>query len=437
VRCLSLAPGGWRLCRWLLAGGACLTLAWGRAVAQEAESDFTLEGLFEQADVFLNENLRGGELHLPEPDPVQLEEFLRSLQAQLEGEYVLDLVPFKRVVDFLLPLLEAPEAPEDLRDLGAWLRARRDYFDVIDELTLIVPPPLSPPSTNAPGATNAGAGPGRTRLPDPNRGEPAPLTNAPSPAVALTNRVTVEVVDREEDEEPVPIEVVIVPQPAAPVRPPPAAAPATNRLVAVVPPRPPTTPALRRENPAPEAVRSAWARRVAGRDWPAGARQWVAKLKPIFVAEGVPAELVWLAEVESGFDPRARSPAGAVGLYQLMPVTARSLGLSSFPFDQRKSPEKAARAAAQYLRQLYGQFGDWPLALAAYNAGPTRVRSLLTAHRATTFGGIARRLPVETQLYVPKFDAVLQLREGRALKDLRPLVLIKDPAAAEGPSPDP
>jgi membrane-bound lytic murein transglycosylase D len=254
----------------------------------------------------------------------------------------------------------------------------------------------------------------------------------------LTNRVSVEIVNRDDEEEPVPINVVVVPAPTVPTRPPTTDAPATNRLMAVSPvPRPPATPSLRRENPAPEAVRSVWARQLAGRDWPAGARQWVPKLKPVFVAEGVPAELVWLAEVESGFDPRARSPAGAVGLYQLMPVTARSLGLGSFPLDQRKSPEKSSRAAAQYLRQLYGQFGDWPLALAAYNAGPTRVRSLLTAHGASTFGGIARRLPVETQLYVPKFDAVLQLREGRALKDLRPPVLTRDPAAAEGRSADP
>ena len=79
---------------------------------------------------------------------------------------------------------------------------------------------------------------------------------------------------------------------------------------------------------------------------------------------------------------------------------------------------------------MYEQFQDWPLSLAAYNAGPSRVRSVLHARAATTWPEISRQLPVETQLYVPKFDAVLRRREGRALKDLPAIVALVTPPAS-------
>ena len=164
--------------------------------------------------------------------------------------------------------------------------------------------------------------------------------------------------------------------------------------------------------------RKVWSDITIVESWPTEARRRVPQLKPIFREEGVPEELVWVAEVESSFDPGARSPAGAAGLYQLMPETARAQGLSTFPFDQRYRPEKNARASARYLRALHRRFKDWPLALAAYNAGETRVASLLNRHRAKTFSDIARYLPAETQMYVPRIDALLQRREGRSLARL-------------------
>ena len=164
--------------------------------------------------------------------------------------------------------------------------------------------------------------------------------------------------------------------------------------------------------------RRVWSDITIVESWPTEARRRVPQLKPIFREEGVPEELVWVAEVESSFDPGARSPAGAAGLYQLMPETARAQGLSTFPFDQRYRPEKNARASARYLRALHRRFKDWPLALAAYNAGETRVASLLNRHRAKTFSDIARYLPAETQMYVPRIDALLQRREGRSLARL-------------------
>jgi membrane-bound lytic murein transglycosylase D len=172
-------------------------------------------------------------------------------------------------------------------------------------------------------------------------------------------------------------------------------------------------------NPAPQLQRSVWNKRLTKRPLPALAAAQVPRLKEIFTAEKMPPELVWMAEVESSFDPSARSPAGAAGLFQLMPATARTLSLSTWPRDERLQPEKNARAAAKYLRYLYGRFGDWRLALAAYNVGETRVHNLLKGQKTRTFDAIAGRLPAETQMYVPKVEATLRLREGRTLADLK------------------
>jgi membrane-bound lytic murein transglycosylase D len=141
-------------------------------------------------------------------------------------------------------------------------------------------------------------------------------------------------------------------------------------------------------------------------------------VQEIFVAAGLPPELAWLAEVESTFNPDARSPVGACGLYQLMAATARSLGLSVILPDERTDPAKNARAAAQYLRQLYGRFDDWPLAIAAYNAGPGRIGRLLAGRPVKTFAGIATALPSETRMYVPKVLATLAVRAGTAPENL-------------------
>jgi membrane-bound lytic murein transglycosylase D len=133
----------------------------------------------------------------------------------------------------------------------------------------------------------------------------------------------------------------------------------------------------------------------------------------------MPPELVWVAEVESSFDPNARSPAGAAGIFQLMPSAARNLGLSVSPIDERLQPEKNARAAAKYLRRLHNRFADWRLALAAWNAGESRVDNLLTQSKARTFDAISSRLPAETQMFVPKVEATLRKRESATLTDLR------------------
>jgi membrane-bound lytic murein transglycosylase D len=179
------------------------------------------------------------------------------------------------------------------------------------------------------------------------------------------------------------------------------------------------TPPARHANPSVDAQQKVWTAQLDKRTKPARADIYVPQLKPFFAAAGVPTALVWLAEVESSFAPNARSPAGAVGMFQLMPTTARSLGLNLSPKDERLDPRKSATAAAKYLRHLHGRFGDWRLALAAYNAGETRVNSLLERASTRSYAAIAARLPAETQMYVPKIEATLRKREGVTLASLR------------------
>lgn len=186
-----------------------------------------------------------------------------------------------------------------------------------------------------------------------------------------------------------------------------------------VPKPEPGKPALPRPNPPFKAEQEIWIKKVTPRPWPKAAIQLVPKLKPIFAAEGVPEALVWLAEVESGFDDHARSPAGAVGMFQLMPATAKQYGLSLWPRDQRRQTEPAAHAAAKVLRQLHEQFGDWRLAVAAYNSGAGTVSRLLKRYRTKSFERIAPHLPAETQMYVPKVEATILHREGLELEKLK------------------
>ncbi len=174
------------------------------------------------------------------------------------------------------------------------------------------------------------------------------------------------------------------------------------------------------QNQSPDLERRLWEKRLKEIPEFPNTQMYVPKLKAAFAAEGVPTELVWVAEVESGFDPRAMSPTGAAGLFQLMPDTARMLGLTIAPHDQRLDPELSARGTARYLRYLFEKFGDWQLVVAAYNAGEGRVRRLLEKHRARRYDEIVLELPAETQMYVPKVQATIQRREGVALADLRP-----------------
>jgi len=125
--------------------------------------------------------------------------------------------------------------------------------------------------------------------------------------------------------------------------------------------------------------------------------------------EGVPQDLIYLAQAESGFQPTAVSRAGARGIWQFMGSRARGYGLQrSLWVDDRQDPEKSTRAAARHLRDLYGQFGDWYLAMAAYNSGPGTVQAAVKRTGYADFWELYRRnvLPKETRNYVPIILAV-------------------------------
>jgi membrane-bound lytic murein transglycosylase D len=120
--------------------------------------------------------------------------------------------------------------------------------------------------------------------------------------------------------------------------------------------------------------------------------------------EGVPQDLIYLAQAESGFHPLAVSRAGARGIWQFMGSRARGYGLQhSMWVDDRQDPEKSTRAAARHLKDLYAQFGDWYLAMAAYNSGPGTVQAAVRRTGYADFWELYRRnvLPKETRNYVP------------------------------------
>ncbi|MDU9050303.1 MAG: transglycosylase SLT domain-containing protein [Candidatus Electrothrix sp. Rat3] len=124
----------------------------------------------------------------------------------------------------------------------------------------------------------------------------------------------------------------------------------------------------------------------------------------------LPRSLAYLAMIESGFNTVAYSPAHASGLWQFIPATARHYGLRIDSWvDERRDPEKATQAAVLYLDALYKRFGDWQLAVAAYNAGEGKIQRGLEQHKAKNFWELAAKdyLPLETKRYVPKLIAAI------------------------------
>ena len=136
-------------------------------------------------------------------------------------------------------------------------------------------------------------------------------------------------------------------------------------------------------------------------------------IEKILVKRGIPAELVYLAVVESKLKNKATSGAGAVGIWQLMPVTARSLGLRvAGKTDERRYIIQSSVAAADYLNVLYKQFDDWLLVVAAYNCGAGNVYKAIKQSGSREFWKLQRFLPAETRNHVKRFIATHYYYEG-------------------------
>ncbi len=160
-------------------------------------------------------------------------------------------------------------------------------------------------------------------------------------------------------------------------------------------------------------------------------------VEPVLRSEGVPAELAAVILVESGARPFAQSPKQARGLWQFIPATAERYGLTVSPeLDERVHLDHSTRAAARYLRDLFRQFGDWRLALAAYNAGEGAVSRAIEKARTTDFSVISakRLLPAETRAYVPAVLRAIQQLGGSTRALLQPKASLLAPRVERGSS---
>lgn len=138
---------------------------------------------------------------------------------------------------------------------------------------------------------------------------------------------------------------------------------------------------------------------------------------------GIPIELRFLSVIESGLRPQVKSKAGALGLWQFMYKTGLYFGLEENSYiDERMDPEKSTDAACRYLKQLYGIYGDWNLALAAYNAGPGNVnKAIRKSGDKKTYWEVRPYLPAETQGYVPNFIAAAYMMTYHAEHNIIPM----------------
>jgi membrane-bound lytic murein transglycosylase D len=155
-----------------------------------------------------------------------------------------------------------------------------------------------------------------------------------------------------------------------------------------------------RDSPSGSAVARVWAKKCG---------RYEAAVRAALSQAGLPTDLVWLSLIESGHNPTIVSPAGAVGLWQFMPETARTYGLTVDRWvDERQDPERETEAAVRFLADLYRRYGNWDLAMAAYNMGHGGLSRAIKKFNTNDFWELARHeagIPWETTLYVPKILA--------------------------------
>jgi membrane-bound lytic murein transglycosylase D len=144
--------------------------------------------------------------------------------------------------------------------------------------------------------------------------------------------------------------------------------------------------------------------RIHMEHWLERSGKYFPMMRRILREQGVPEEIVYLAMVESGLNPFARSWARAVGLWQFMKGTGALYGLKgNFWYDDRRDFEKATRAAARHLKDLYEDFEDWYLVMAAYNSGAGKVYRAMRRSGSNDYWELRRHLPRETRSYVPAY----------------------------------
>lgn len=163
-----------------------------------------------------------------------------------------------------------------------------------------------------------------------------------------------------------------------------------------------------RDSPRGRTIATIWAQK-SGR--------YVAAIRAALRRAGLPTDLVWLSMIESGHDPTIRSPAGALGLWQFMPESARIYGLVVDQWvDERRDPVRSTQGAIRLLSDLFSRFGSWELALGAYNMGYAGMSRSISKYSTNDFWTLARLeggLPWETTLYVPKVFALAIVMNNR------------------------
>ena len=173
----------------------------------------------------------------------------------------------------------------------------------------------------------------------------------------------------------------------------------------------------------------AHAQRGTMENWLKRAQSYLPHIRQRFLAEGLPEDLIYLPFAESGFNTFAVSPSGAGGIWQFMPQTARNYGLTVDSWvDERRDPYKSTEAAISYLKKLHADFGDWSLALAAYNAGEGAIGRALKKTGCEDYFSLCEAsgdLKKETKLYVPKFLALVKVARNLEKLGFEPLDLEK------------
>ncbi|MRG95912.1 LysM peptidoglycan-binding domain-containing protein [Polyangium spumosum] len=175
--------------------------------------------------------------------------------------------------------------------------------------------------------------------------------------------------------------------------------------------------------------------------WMKKSGKYAAAIRRVLREQGLPEDIVWLALVESGFNPTIHSPVGAAGLWQFMPEGARIYGLTVDRWiDERLDPERSTLAAARYLADLHRRFGGWELAFAAYNMGYGGLLASIRKYNTNDFWELSRLeagLPLETALYVPKIVSLAIVAKNCAVfgcdgLELEPAVTFDKVAVGSG-----